>query len=78
MYNPNSGDHLLTTSFDEAKGVQEQGWKYEGVPFFESGIGPTVFRMYNPNSGLHMYTASTSERDELRRVGWTWEGSLTA
>jgi hypothetical protein len=78
MYNPNNGDHLLTPSFDEAKSAQESGWTYEGVPFMESGIGPTVYRMYNPNSGLHMYTAATAERDSLRGAGWKWEGSITA
>lgn len=73
LYNPNSGDHLITPDHSEAETVAGMGWKYEGIAGY-TGDGDEVTRLYNPNDGMHMLTASHSEHDSLVKAGWLCEG----
>lgn len=56
VYNPNSGEHLLTPAGWEILTLEKAGWKSEGVAFYiplteppYSGY-PVVQRLYNPNA----------------------------
>ena len=74
LYNPSNGDHLYTAEYGEADALVNDGWVYEGVPFFVTGNGYGVYRLYNPNSGEHLYTADVNEAQQLQDQGWTREG----
>ena len=74
MYNPNSGEHFYTASFNEAKSLQNVGWRYEGHAWMAPSKSKTpVYRLYNPNSGEHHYTKDATEKDNLVKVGWKYE-----
>ncbi|GEM_PF-2938876 len=76
MYNPNSGEHFYTKSWNEVQALVKAGWNYEGIGWVSSPVKNShpVYRMYNPNAGDHHYTLSASERDHLAKVGWNYEG----
>lgn len=75
LYNPYSGEHLYTSSSDEASSLSTIGWTYEGVGWYapESSETP-VYRLYNSYSGDHHYTTSPGEREHLSSIGWSDEG----
>ncbi|MCT0017394.1 hypothetical protein EFE32_11395 [Lactococcus lactis subsp. lactis] len=80
IYNPNTGEHLLTPSGWEIVVLEKEGWKAEGVAFYApqakppySGY-PIVQRLYNPNAGDHHYTTSNFEVMSLVSVGWSNDG----
>lgn len=77
LYNPNTGEHFLTPSENEAKYDQQAGWTYEGVAFY-APAEPTdtpVYRLSNPNTGDHFYTANVGEVTYLStQAGWRNEG----
>ena len=73
-YNPNSGEHLYTTSVYEYKYVILKGWKAEGLRWFSPVTGTPVYRAYNPNSGEHFYTISLYEYNQVTSKGWRKEG----
>jgi parallel beta-helix repeat protein len=70
--NPTTGDHLLTTSADEAAVLgaapspvgypSDHGVAFAASPVAQAGVVP-VFRLYNPTRKLHFWTTSASERD---------------
>ncbi|HJJ01016.1 MAG TPA: hypothetical protein OIM11_07735 [Coriobacteriaceae bacterium] len=75
LYNPNSGEHFYTGSWEETResrrsrlAIRGRGWV---APDFSRS---PVFRLYNPNAGDHHYTLSAFERDELVDAGWNDEG----
>lgn len=75
LYNPYTGEHFYTGSYEEFDKVWNAGWDDEGV----SWIAPSysehpVYRLYNPGPGDHHYTMSASERDYLVSLGWRYEG----
>lgn len=74
LYNPNSGEHLYTSSSSERDSLVRIGWNFEGTAWIAPSTGTPVYRLYNPNSGDHHYTTSASERDSLSRIGWRYEG----
>lgn len=75
LYNPYSGEHLFTQSFDEYNSLARIGWKQEGLAWNSPKSSNTpVYRLYNPYSGDHHYTTSWSEYDNLGRIGWNQEG----
>ena len=74
MYNPSSGDMILTVKLADAKELQAQGWEYKGVPFFASKKGTPVYRMYHSGFGQHYFTTDKSEYKGLRKGGWKPEG----
>ena len=80
VYNPNSGEHLLTPAGWEVLTLEKAGWKSEGVAFYiplteppYSGY-PVVQRLYNPNAGDHHYTTSDFEAASLLSIGWNNDG----
>jgi len=75
LYNPNSGEHLYTSSASERDNITPLGWIYEGVGWIApvSSNSP-VYRLYNPNSGDHHYTLEKWENDWLVTLGWKAEG----
>lgn len=75
FFNPNTGFHMYTASFKEAQNLQDNGWNYEGVPFFGNKTGTPIYRVYNPNNGDHLFTKSATERDSLVKNGWKDEGT---
>ena len=82
IYNPNTGEHLLTPSGWEIVVLEKEGWKAEGVAFYASQVKPPysgypiVQRLYNPNAkvGSHHFTMSSYERNYLIKAGWKNEG----
>lgn len=77
VYNPNSGEHLYTSSAFEKDSIVKAGWKYEGVSWHSGGKLP-VYRLFNPKATgkqeSHHYTLNTYERDNLVRSGWKSDG----
>lgn len=74
LYNPYSGEHLFTQSFDEYNSLARIGWQQEGLAWNSPKTSNTpVYRLYNPYSGDHHYTTSWSEYDNLGRIGWSQE-----
>lgn len=75
LYNPNTSQHMYTTSKSEYNNVVAAGWNGEGEVFKVDSKGDwPVYRLYNPNSGEHLFTASESERDNVKAAGWNDEG----
>lgn len=77
-YNPNSGEHLYTRSYQELTHIVQAGWKDEGMAWMESADrnGEIVWRLYNPNTGDHHYTVDRQEYGELPKYGWIQEGEI--
>lgn len=72
LYNPNSGEHLLTAIIEEANALLGFGWKSEGVAFIAPKESDTVaFRMY---ATMHTFVAEVSELHALVESGWHFEG----
>ncbi|MBV7392411.1 hypothetical protein KUA55_17265 [Enterococcus sp. ALS3] len=74
VYNPNSGEHHYTLSFDERNSLVQVGWKNEGKAWIVPDQGTPVYRLYNPNAGDHHYTLDDSEKTFLEGSGWKYEG----
>lgn len=74
LYNPNSGEHLYTSSVKEKDNLVRIGWKYEGLAWKAPNKGVSVYRLYNPNNGDHHYTTGKKEKDNLVKIGWRYEG----
>ena len=75
LYNPYSGEHFYTASFDEMMADVQLGWLYEGSGWTAPSFSNTpVYRVYNPYGGDHHYTTSKDERDHLVSLGWSDEG----
>lgn len=76
LYNPNTGEHFLTTSENEKNYDQQAGWTYEGVAFYTTAetTDTPVYRLSNPNTGDHFYTANQGEVNYLTQSGWNNEG----
>ena len=75
LYNENSGEHFYTANSDEAQGLADIGWHYEGHAWQSPTTSSTpVYRVYNPNSGEHHYTSNVGEKNNLVSLGWKDEG----
>ena len=75
LFNPNSGEHLFTSSSVEKDVLVPLGWTNEGTAWTApSSSSAPVYRLFNPNSGEHFYTISTGEKDILVGLGWNEEG----
>jgi hypothetical protein len=74
-YNPESGQHMFTTSLEERNMLLSAGWNYEGVAF-RTTVYPEnpVYRLYDAKDGAHLFTSSDFERDQLVEMGWEYEG----
>ena len=72
VYNPNTGEHLLTEE-GEADALAQVGWTKEDVKFYTVQNGSaSVVRVYNPNTNgpAHLYT-DASEANGLAKIGWS-------
>lgn len=83
LYNPNTGEHLFTTSEAERINLASLGWNVEGNDWSVPATSDyPIYRVYNPNNGDHHYTTSADEVSALVSYGWISEGtklySLTA
>ena len=92
LYNPWSGEHLLSVDTEEYDYLATLGWKKEGIQSYQEEIeesetasalaagakaSPTyVYRLYNPWTGDHLYTASNAEVTSQTRLGWEFESAL--
>ena len=65
------GDHLYTTSFEEAEKCFKDGWTYEKIAWTAPNSGELVYRLFNDK--YHTY-AFKPEADELVKLGWKLEG----
>ena len=74
LYNPNTGEHLLTCKESERENLIILGWHDEGIGFYETAEGDPVYRLYNPNGSEHHYTCSEKEVNKLVKLGWRDEG----
>jgi hypothetical protein len=76
LYNPYTGEHLYTSSYDEMWSLSSIGWHYEGVSWTAPTSGTEVYRLYNPyvEGGDHFYTANQAEVEMLKAAGWSYEG----
>jgi hypothetical protein len=73
MYNPYSGEHFYTASFDEASSLENAGWRYEGIGWIAPDTSSTpVYRLYSGTD--HHYTTDLNEKNALERIGWKYEG----
>jgi hypothetical protein len=73
LYNPNNGQHMFTSSYDEAQALSDAGWTDEGVGW-KYGDGGRVYRLYNAGSGDHFFTTGLLEVVESVMAGWKLEG----
>lgn len=74
-YNPNTGEHLYTSSNEELPHLVTVGWKDEGIAWYSPKAGASTYRLYNPNNGGdHHYTSDIGEINFLKNAGWTFEG----
>ena len=74
LYNPYSGEHLLTRDAGEYASLQPLGWRGEGEAWEAPAEGDPVYRLYNPYSGEHLYTGDAGEYASLPGLGWRQEG----
>ncbi len=75
LYNPYSGEHFYTGSYDEFDHLWNLGWEDEGIGWVAPSYSEyPVYRLYNGNAGEHFFTLSESERDNLVKKGWNYEG----
>lgn len=89
IYNPYSGDHLLTTDKGERDALIKDGWTLDKTDF-DNTLGEmpqnvtVVYRLYNVDTGEHFFTADYDEATSLvkqtanmsdgTRHGWQSEG----
>ena len=73
MYNPNKGQHMFTSNYDEAQSLSDNGWNDEGIAW-KYGDGGRVYRLYNPNNGDHILTTGLLEVVENVMAGCKLEG----
>jgi hypothetical protein len=79
LWNPNNDNHLYTIGTTERNAAVRQGYRYEGVTFYEYGREGSnmalVYRMYSPLIAKHFYTSSSVERDYAsQHLGYVLEG----
>lgn len=75
LYNPYSGEHFYTGSYDEFDHLWNLGWEDEGIGWVAPSYSEyPVYRLYNGNAGEHFFTLSENERDNLVKKGWNYEG----
>lgn len=76
MYNPASGEHILTTDGNEAATLETQhGWKREAMSGTSSAANNSpVYRLIHPATGKHILSTSANEIKVLtEKMGWKTE-----
>ena len=74
FYNHWTGEHLYTTSEDEAANLRTAGWKDEGMawnsPTKDNKGVEKIYRLYNPYADDHMFTTNPNEVNKNVKDGW--------
>ncbi|KAA8826942.1 S-layer homology domain-containing protein [Bifidobacterium myosotis] len=71
----NGREHFYTASAQEYGVITRNGWRGEGIAFYQPTQGQPVYRAYHPGIGMHFYTASKHEYDVITTSqGWRAEG----
>ena len=82
FYNPWTGEHLYTTSNDEAEELKRVGWTAEGVawnsPTKDTPGVEKIYRLYNPYADDHMFTTAQREIDKNIKDGWKLDEKFEA
>lgn len=82
FYNPWTGEHLYTTSNDEAAELKRVGWTAEGVawnsPAKDTPGVEKIYRLYNPYADDHMFTTAQNEIDKNIKDGWKLDEKFEA
>lgn len=77
IYNPNTGEHLLSMDQNEVHDLRKMGWRNEGIIFGNSvKNGVPVYRFYQKSTGLHRYTSKAQEIAELKASGWQQDNTI--
>lgn len=71
LYTP-AGYHMFTASHDEAQGLVNSGWEYEGLAWVAPKDGVGVFRF--TKGAAHVFTAQEDEKTRLVENGYAEEG----
>ena len=71
LYNP-AGYHMFTASHDEAQGLANSGWEYEGMAWVAPKNGTGVFRFIK--GAAHVFTSQEDEKTRLVENGYAEEG----
>ena len=71
LYNP-AGYHMFTASHDEAQGLVNSGWEYEGLAWVAPKDGIGVFRFIK--GAAHAFTAQEDEKTKFVEAGYAEEG----
>lgn len=74
LYNPTTGEHLLSTSASERVTLSFGDWEIDGIMCNMPTSGTPIYRLYNPASGEHLYTMVTGEIETLKGGGWSVDG----
>lgn len=77
IYNPNTGEHLLSTDTHEVHDLEAMGWRNEGI-IFGSTIkeGVPIYRFYQKSTGHHRYTSKKEEMNQLKANGWSQDQTI--
>lgn len=72
MYFKPNGEHLYTTSYNEARTLSKLAdWVDEGDAWYSPRVGTPVYRLFNPFIGKHLYTTDKNEVKVLTTYqGW--------
>lgn len=77
LYNPNTGEQLLSTDSKEIAELQKAGWRNEGIIFGASvKNGVPVYRFYQKSTGLHRYSSDKKEMEKLKKEGWKQDDTI--
>jgi len=79
FWNDTDRAHFYTTNTAEQALIDaDPNWRYEGVDWYASTVGPTVYRFYSENYKSHFYTTSVTERDAIvaNDLNWILEGEV--
>ena len=77
LYNPYTGEHLLTGGEQEKNALLAAGWHLDGVAWNAPENGLPVYRLYNPYDDWHTYTVSETEKDTMIAAGWKLDGPVS-
>jgi hypothetical protein len=73
LYNRSTGAHFWSGNVNEVNALINQGWSYEGIPFYSSPETTIpVYRLYA--YGQHFFTTNLLEKNALASSGWNYEG----
>lgn len=77
IYNPNTGEHLLSTDTHEVHDLEKMGWRNEGIIFGSSlKNGVPVYRFYQKSTGHHRYTSKQEEMEQFKANGWSQDNTV--